>query len=287
MKTKKKTAKQAPKREPLLKWDDTHYVTIYQILKSGGTEADICRHFEISRRCWVNWKQQKPSISKILNLPECRTHPNSTNGAKEQETLHEYVYRRLDPQLQKLWDDIHRFKKEKNGLRKIELMLANQGKRVRQYLFLHAMAVSNFNPTRACRRVCLNRSVLNDWIQVDPDFQRLFQQMEIVREELYEESLVVKCRGHWTKDEKGRTVWMPGDTKAIIFANSTKNRHRGYGRNVEITHKEVDQDAVTIQELLEEIPVEIQEKIVEKMRAKKQITHEQEQPIEAEFEVKE
>lgn len=273
------------RKKPVGKWRDEFYVTIYQVLREGGSESDVCKALEISHRQWITWKQQRPSIQKILELPECRVDSRSPNG-HEQETVHDYVYRRLSPELQKLWDDIHKWKHEKNGIRKIEMVLANKGKAIRQSLFLHALTISNFNPTRACRRVCLSFKTLNEWIDKDPDFQRLFKQMEIVRKDLYEECLILKCKGFWTKDEKGKTVWMPGDTKAIIFANSTKNRDRGYGRNLELTHHAPDQASIAIQEVLHEVPLEIRERMLEKLREQKRLAHQQDEPIDAEFEVK-
>lgn len=274
--------KQPKKRKtPSPKWDETHYADIYDLARQGHTEAEIARFFNVSRETWNTWKKRRPAISKILNRPECYRSGSGRDGKGHVESLSEYVYRHLDEHLQAVWDKIHAWQNERNGVRKIQLFLANQSKQAKQTLFLHALAVSRFNPTRACRKIGLTRNTFLDWCETDPDFHALFKQFDAIRKDFFEESLFVKCKGHWTKDEKNRTIWMPGDTKAIIFANSTANKEK-YGRSIDqtITHRE--ERSIQMQAFIERMPPEMAQKMLEIMDE----VEGKEKPIDAEYEVK-
>lgn len=202
-------AKIKPKKKkgPKSPWKPIMVVRTYKMARLGMQELEIARSLGVGSRTWWQWKQQYPELQEAIDM-----------AGKEREggqTLPEWVYSHLEPDLQKLWDDIGKWEKQPNGVNKIELMLSDSGKRVRQQLFLHALCSLSFSPSRALQKVHLTKIELNNWINNDPEFARLVEEIDWHKGNFFEESLVQLVQ----QGEKG----------AVIFANKTYNAQRGYG----------------------------------------------------------
>jgi len=198
-----------------IKWKDEHLTTIYDLAKAGESESVIGKTLGVSANTFRTWKKEVPSVKNALDRGRGKGSKMKTAG----DFLH-YVYGRMCPEAQAVYDKISTFEHEANGLKKIEALFEKQGKHVRQHLYLHALVSKNFNPTKACAFVGVRRSELNRWSLSDPGFVQLLDEIHEAKGDLYEASLIALVES--------------GDPGATVFANKTFNRDRGYSDKVEV-----------------------------------------------------
>ena len=240
-----------------VKWSDEYYVRAYQLARQGDSDGRIAKKIGVMCKTFLKWKRQHPALRKALAEGRENRNRNFQAGFRD------LVYNRLSPELQEVWDDINACEKEPGGVARIEAILDDQGVRVRQHFFLYALVESNFNASEACRRVNISRNTLEHWKLNDPGFSEIVDQMHLAKGDLFEEGLV-----RAVKD---------GDTKAILFANRTYNRHRGYNEKIEVEHSGqlnhlhalVDLDSL-------DLPLEVRAAILEAVRKQKKLTVEAE-----------
>lgn len=185
----------------------------YKMARMGMSDVDIVRHYGIARRSWDLWCDKHPELKEAVR--------QARKERQDGETLPDWVYARLAPELREMWNNIRRWEKEPNGVVKIELMLSQQGKLVRQQLFLHALCVSHFSQTVAMRRVNITKTELQHWIEHDPGFAQLVQEIDWHKGNFFESQLMKLVE--------------QGNPAAVLFANKTYNRSRGYA-----SHSQVD-----------------------------------------------
>jgi len=231
-------------------WKDSYYVRIYQLAREGAKDAQIARALGVTPATFVVWKKKKPAINKALY--------EARGKGPTHEQFGDYVYKRLSPALKEVWDKVVLLDRQPNGIQRIEAMLAENGTRVRQHLFVHALIHANFNMSEACRRVNVTKATFSSWVRDDPEFAALTDEIFWHRQNYCEGALFKLIRR--------------GIPSAILFANETLNAQRGYARktNLQVAgtvqhnhlHAPVNLDAL-------DIPVELQERLLEAMRTKK------------------
>lgn len=181
-------------------------VHAYRYERMGLDELLICEHLQITKQTYHNWRERYAELREAVEL--------GRKEANEKEDFRLWVYRRLPHRLRKLWEDIRLLEKEPNGEERIRLLLNDSGKRVKQELFLHALVTSHFSPSRALRRMCMSKKELDEWVKQDAEFADLVEEIQWHKGNFFEEGLVKLVRD--------------GNPAAIIFANKTHNRERGY-----------------------------------------------------------
>lgn len=197
-----------------LVWKDEFYVKTYRLAKSGHTKARIAQIIGVGVVTFNRWLTKRPALRVALKEGRLRTQ-SAVNFRR-------YVYRRLPPQLQAIWDRINKLEKKKNGITRIEAILEDAGKAARQHLFLYAWCTGGFNSSAACRAVNISRQMYEEWYKSDPDFHALFDEMDQHKKDFMEGALMDLI------EER--------DTSAVIFANKTYNQDRGYGQKLEVKH---------------------------------------------------
>lgn len=223
-------------------YSETVLLDIYDAARAGLDDISIALHVGINPESLKRWKEKHPAVLEALQ-----------RARKPKETLRDYLYQKLPEDLQDLWDDIAEVETMRNGVARVEALLEDRGNKVRQHLFLHALAVGNYNETKACRKVNINRDTLNRWKNEDPDFTRLVSEMQIAKGDFFEEGLAQKV------DE--------GDVSCILFANRTYNRNRGYteGREININgHLTVDHQVTYLEP--EGMPLELAKALLQHMQ---------------------
>lgn len=197
-------------------WNDSFYVKAYKAARVSNDLTKIARILGVSGETLASWRKKKPDLEAAIQ----------EGWADRSEVFSEYVYKRLSPKLRDLWDQIHTISKTKSGIARVEALLENQGKTTRQRLFLHALACFNFNPTKAGHVLGVSEKLLSLW-KKDPEFGKLIKEMDWHRGNFFEEALFKLVK--------------KGDTAAVLFANRTYNKDRGYSEKIsiegEITHK--------------------------------------------------
>ncbi len=240
---KRPRAEEAAKkaRQPIVRWTDTLYVEIYDLVKQGLTKKAIAEVIGISVQTLNKWITERPALKAAIKKAR-----KSDESLAQSDNFIEYIYKHLPPEVQEVWDELEQFDNEENSIRRTELLL-RQPTKIRQHLFVHALVVGRFNPSEACRRVGVSKSVYEGWITTDPNFSRLVDEIQWHKKNFFESALI--------------GLVAQGDTGAVVFANKTINRDRGYDQkqeiniNARILHGTVDVEALNL-------PIEVQRQLL-------------------------
>lgn len=197
-------------------WTPKHAVDIYRYALAGSTYEEIAKK--------INCPLSTFKGGWMLDNPECRyavEQGYADRKSAQENTFKAYLEERLSPTLRKLWDEIEYWADNQDGVGKIEELLAPHGGRARQQLWLHAMLETNFDTTKSCKMLNISFQMLNRWKNDDPDFPALLDEMLWHKKNYFENALM------------GLTAMR--SERAIIHANKTLNKDRGYGDKLEMT----------------------------------------------------
>jgi hypothetical protein len=200
---------------PQSKFKDEYYVRTYELRRSGkvNSKAGLARELGVKEDTLAKWFRQRPALRDAWD----RADPHQGVGT----TLVKYIYDRLPPRLQLLWDDIELAERDANGNAKIRALFADEGRRAQQQLFLHAVVNFNFNLSSALRKCCITKSTYDEWVR-DPGFAKLVEELQWHKKNFVEGHLM--------------SLIAAGDSPATIFANKTLNRDRGYADKSTVEH---------------------------------------------------
>ena len=225
---------------PESKYKHEHVVEVYIAAKSGMTENQISKVLGISVHTLRVWEKKKKAFKIALEQGR-QQYKGKKNGTL---SFREYVFGRLSYKNRKLWNKIIRLsknskkrKRPKDWVEQIEILLEKRGKCARQSLFMYAWVSSNFSISNALRRVNISRSTFELWKQ-DSDFHLLFKEMEWHKKNFFEEHLCVLVKA--------------GNPAAIIFANKTFNKDRGYSEKIDVDMNllgEIDHGVLSVDHL--------------------------------------
>jgi len=238
--------KKATKRKAR-SWKDEFILTAYDLARTGLSDSKIAENLGVQFATLREWTKRYSLLA--LAIKKGREIVKEDSGTV---TFADYVYKRLPEDLQELWDDIQECSREKNGIKRIEALFKGRGLRARQHLFIHAVTASNFNFSEACRKVGINRETFNGWKERDPDFARLVDEIHWHKGNFFENALLTRVKH--------------GDPLAIMFANRTFNRDRGYGNKVEVNVTGSVQHVHTVDVEALPLPLETLVQIREAMR---------------------
>lgn len=206
-----------PSKSPL-KWSDDLYVTFYELARSGLSDKEMAEAAGASEAGLSKWKRERPALRNAIK----RGRGKASGGVNGQQTFQDWIYKRLNPRLQKIWDEIVNCDMEPNGIQRIEAVMGACGIRARQSLFIHALIHNNFVLNRALHQVCISRATVERWINEDADFAALHQSMSAMKKEFFEGALI--------------DLVAAGETTAVIFANKTLNADMGYSEKYQHEH---------------------------------------------------
>ena len=254
MKTRKKDKSPKKGGRPT-KYHPGLLLDIYDLARQGHSDQRIAKIVGIFPDTFKLWKMQYPEIKTALERGRALDTLQTVN------TYEEYVFNKLPPELQDLWEDINRPRTEPNAISRLESALEDSGRLGHQQLFLYALVHANFDLAKACKLTNVSKKKLDHWVRHDPRFGELLQEMEWHKKNFFEGALI---------DLVAR-----GETAAVLFANKTYNADRGYGNKKEIT-KNVNvsgtvnhnHTAVPINEL--DLPLETKKQLLAAIRAKKE-----------------
>lgn len=225
------------------------YVRAYVLARQGLRAKYLAEALGTTLKTLKAWKRKYPYFK--LAIDEARN-----DIASNTKSFVDYVHENLSPELTAIWDKIIAWEDEKNGILKIEKMLAREGMYVRMHIFLYALVNCNFNVSRACKKANINLKTFDRWCVQNPDFAQLVGEIHIMKKDFFEDKLVELV------GEK--------DTSAVIFANKTFNRDRGYNDRVEIDLKGGITQTHLIDISVLELPPDVKRQILEAWRKHKQ-----------------
>lgn len=233
--------------------------TIYEMAKVGSSPTKIADVLGVRRQTMMDWVMNRPEVTAAFEQAK-------TRRLKSAQSFQQYVYDRLSPKLRDVWDEIRSFEGERNAQKRVEKILRTKGIRVRQHLFVHSLIHSNFNPSEACRMVNISKSTLEAWVRNDPDFCELLDEINWHKGNYFEGKLVGLVEA--------------GVPSAIIFANRTFNRKRGYGNTLEVNTNIVNNTHVVVDIDSLDLPIAVRKAMLDKIRAAKQMPAELPEHIE-------
>lgn len=198
-------------RKKTVHWDDRFYVQIYKLMVSGHNRKQIAEILGVSPSTLSKWEDDRPALADAMREAEAVRKPS--------DSFADYVYRQLPKELQAVWDELTELDDIENPVRMSEYMTA-QPERVQKYLFIHALVTGRFNPSEACRKIGVSKRKYEKWCILDQEFAQLIEEVLWHKKNFCESALMQKV--------------IEGDTSAVLFANKTVNRDRGYNEKTEI-----------------------------------------------------
>lgn len=205
MQTKAKKPKKRTPRAIRDKWQPMYLVRLYRMARGGMADIDMAKELGVDRKTLWNWQQEKTEVRETLAL--------ARQERKERDSLPDWIYSHMSPELRGVWDRITEFEGKSNAIVLIEQILEDSGLRVRQELFLHALCMLRFSPSLALAKVNITKRELDKWLG-DPEFSRLMDEIQWHKANFFEEHLV--------------SLVEQNNPAAVIFANKTVNKDRGY-----------------------------------------------------------
>ena len=227
---------------PKIEWQDDYYYKLYALAAAGYSTQAIAEAVGIDHGTLLKWQKEHPALERAI----AEGHRTSTGLATK---LPEYIFARLSPELQLIWDDILLVWNEANGHIKIEKALEGKGKRERQHLFLYALAATTYSASKACVMLNISKATLDYWSQ-DPDFHELWNEIEWHKKNFCEDKLMELVNAGWPA--------------AVIMVNKTLNADRGYGNKLQVTGN-IQHTHVTVDLGRLNLPDEVMDTVVQAM----------------------
>lgn len=229
------------------KWKPIFLVQVYRMVRLGIPDEDICRTLKVSRVSLYKWRKDRPELEEAIQM--------ARKERDESRDLTSWIYKRLSPEMQDLWTRIQSWHEQPGGHNLVELSLQDHGLRVRQQLFLHALCVLKFNPSEAMRAVNITKYELDKWLASDLEFSRLVDEMQWHKGNFFEQALYELVE--------------QGNPSAVMFANKTFNRKRGYGQTAELNVKHSGQvlhGVIDLTEIMHKLSPESKAEIMTALR---------------------
>jgi hypothetical protein len=200
---------------PQARYTPATAIRAYELMREGKSEDEVRTALNARPPRWARWKREFPALAEALERGR-KKFESITRGPAATQPFMDFVAGRLPPAIRDLWDRICEYETADNPEKKLDAFFARHGKRVRQWLFLHAYVVSNFNASEACRRVNVSYNTLEEWCRTEPEFERLVtREMHRAKQDFVEAALLGKVAA--------------GDPTCIVHASKTLNASRGYG----------------------------------------------------------
>jgi len=239
------------KKKPLgkpTKWRARYVFQVYDLARKGLNNTRIAEVLGVNYMTFGQWASRKPILQ--LALREAR----KKEDGEGKQTFADFIYKQLPQDLREVWDKRKELMESPSGAVRWEAMLNEKGTKARQYLFLYALVSHSFNASEACRAIMVPKSKLDEWREKDLDFNRLVDEIEWHKGNFFESRLVKLVR--------------QGEPNAVLFANKTFNKRRGYTGDQDATiHHEHTHSIISIDAILPMLSISARKEILEKWNA--------------------
>lgn len=223
-------------------WKNRYYVDVYLLARSGHSDRQIAAALGLTRDQYAKRLRRDPELVAVVKRARSGGADENGNGSgsgsgngcgngsgdgqgrsggRGLTSFQTYVYKQLHPDLQKLWDKIEFWWETENGAQRVESLLSQQTKQVRQMLWLHAMVNCDFNASLACRKLNIPYRVLKLWQDEDPYFKELLKELNFHLGEFFRSALIDLVAAR--------------EPRAVVHANKTFNREQ-FGDEVKVKH---------------------------------------------------
>lgn len=182
----------------------------------------------------------------ISKHPELQQALEMAEHSRPKATLKNYVLTTLSKDMRAVWDKLTTL----STLEEINAIFKNKPIKMRQQLFCHAILHTAYDISKACAMVGVDRMQMEKW-KGDLEFLQMLEEVQFHKKNFFEHALIgLVAEGY------------PG---AVIYANRTINRDRGYDEKVTIENNvitggqidwdiaDLDLDMVTMKKVLDAI----------------------------------
>lgn len=197
---------------PTRKWDDRFYVEAFRWAKVGLADSVIAVKIGVVPSTFLIWLREKPTLAEAVKA-------GRRKEATGLEMFREHVRGKMTPQAQEAFDALTSGDRRERDA--AQALLRDGGRKVRQQLFVLAMLEHNFSAFAARTRLGVRDAEFELWRE-DARFMKTLAGLLEAKKDFFEGSLI--------------DLVAKGDSAAVIFANKTLNRDRGYGETVEHSH---------------------------------------------------
>lgn len=214
----KPTKKPTAKRRTTVSYAPRMCIDAFILASSGAPDTQIARSIGITEATLGEWKTRHDEFGYAFETARSRS-----KDPKSEDTLSGYVYKHLSDPARAVWDQLEYLEDSDNARASIEeLFKADTDQRLRQQMLVHAIAHKTFDVSAALTMVGVTRGQLRKWIERDPDFATLWDELQFHKKNFFEQGLLdlVKARNPF----------------AVIFANKTINADRGYAEKLKVEH---------------------------------------------------
>ena len=209
----------ATKRNGSTKWSARHYVTVYAMARDGHTRDAIARAIGVDPKTLGKWMRDRPALRDAWE----RGRAHVDGSAPARPDIEGYVYQQLSPEMARLWDQITEAEHLDNTRERVEALFARHGKHARQAMFIHALVNGLHNPTRAMQRTGVTKRMLDHWVDTDPGFATLLDEIQWHKQNWY--------IGYFDM------LVASGSESATLHAVKTVCADRGYVDRVRVKHE--------------------------------------------------
>lgn len=234
------------KKEKKDAWKDKYYLDSYLMAKDGKSNNQIAKLLGVPTNMYKKWILKKKYLRSALK------EGRKDQGASGSKQFLDYVYGCLPANLKPIWEEIEQSEEGFTKSERVEGLIMKGGVRAKQHLFLHALVCSDFNPSEACRRIGITKTELDKWRR-ESKFSQIMEEFHEHKKNFFEGSLIRLVKR--------------GDASAVIFANRTINRDRGYNERTDV-NVSVTNTLINIEDL--NLPLDIRKVILEAINKKEE-----------------
>lgn len=254
MPSKSKIPKRKKRRKPSnTKWTEDFIWQAYALARTGMSDTTIGKALGFDTASMNRYKKNYPAL---VNAMSAGRKGMVLPGDSPVNSFHDFVLGRLPEHLQEIWTEIMDIDDERPGsvgLEEIDKLFHREPIRSRQMVFVHAFIHCNFNFRAACSKVGISEHTYRQWRIEDPGFAEICKVIHAAKKDFFESALCNLVAEH--------------NPSAVIFANKTFNRDRGYAEKVEVNHTgriEHNVNVVSIDDL--SLPLETRRQILQAMK---------------------
>lgn len=195
---------------------------IYDLARAGMGEKKIATALGVTAKTFAHWKGRRAVVRAALDAGRAA-------GAADRDPSKAFLdaaITRLPKAERAVWAEVEVLNAEEKATGRsrtaaLEFLLQRNGERVRQKLFVYALMKHNFNESRAAKMLNVSPGTRARWSD-DAGFQRLMGAVMAEKKDLFESSLIRLVKS--------------GNASAVMFANRTLNRDRGYSEKTVVEH---------------------------------------------------
>lgn len=209
-------------------------------------------HYGIPRITTAVWIKREPlmTLAKELALQMLKAKTD------ERENFGEFVLTRMSKENRERYEQLLFWEDHPDGASKTRGILRDMTERERRIMFVQCVAANGFVYSRALKLMGISGDVVKNWNR-DRGFRAMTNEIQQLKKDFFEQALVDLAAAR--------------DTTAVVFANKTLNRDRGYGEKLSVDVKGQIDHTHTVVPLaaLEELPTEVLDTVLKAVQEHK------------------